>query len=278
MNETMSDSELAAAIKEATERTERLRQQQQALQQLKIKNAIADLQQQGKKRSEEEELDRLAAEELQRRALARQLKEQEEETEAAKERQKQANERIALEHKEAEARRVREAREEMLRKATEEAHAQERLTAQLEWELTHPKIQPIEPKPPTLADAGHPLAFLFNGSREKTEEIKPISSEEQSRNQWAKDRANDAYIASIRSQSTDRKNTVNGADYSSLREQWRNWFQGEMLSDSAAVHLLTLYYLHEIVAVMPTVLAQHQKQRMSMQMAAGMVETLLGGQ
>jgi len=277
METTMSDAQLAQAIKEANERTQELLQRQQALQQEKTKQAFLALTQQAKERSAAEAEEQAVLDQIERNRLERRLREAEEEKTKAAERQAAANAKAVQDAKQEAERQRRVQAEETLRRATESAFAQEQANKALEFELTHPRVKQPEPLPPTIADAGHPLAFIFAPNKVKPEDvIEEISSVEQSRRQAIKDRESERYNASVRS-GVELKLTVDGNDYSNLREGWKRSFNGEMLSDSSAVHLLTRFHLPEITKVLLQVVAAHKQRPMSMQQAAGMVETLLSG-
>jgi hypothetical protein len=208
-----------------------------------------------------------------RRTKAREIAKKKEEEDQAEAQKKNAGERRAAAAKEEAARAERKAKQETLEREQRENRRREEEIRRTAHELLHPRVVLPEPKPATLADG--PLAKIVFGAEEKTECIAPIGTIETAAARHAEDVKIEAYRESIRDKSVPRNLTVNGADYSSLREGWRKAFAGEMISDQAAVHLLTLFYLHEIVRVLPEVVAMHKQRPMSMSGCAGTIESLL---
>ena len=264
MHTEMSDSELAAAIAEQDSKTQALREKQAILKQQATILEIAKLQRQAKVHDEEAAAEAAVLEQIARNQLQRKQKEEAQAKIDEAVRHAEAIERQKLEAKEVAERKLRSDKETALRIATERRFAEEQETKRLQYILEHPPEPKVEPKPPTLADAGHPLSFIFGAKAPAVVEVIPeISLREnlalaaQEPLPYAQPRA---------------KRAVDGNFASALQQLFRREMNGEYPSSAACITLLEKVSLEDITKAFPLMKQAHAKRPMSVE---GMLNYLI---
>jgi hypothetical protein len=260
----MTAEQIETALAEQKRKQQELQDQADILRNRKVEAAIAELSNAAKARLAAEEEDRQVLIELARKRAVREAAAAEEQkrlaaADAAK--QKALAKEAAQEQARVDA---HKALQEALRQETERTHRQEQVLAQELAELSKPK-----PKPEAA-----PVTPLFEGNEEK---IPEISYAEHVAKQKVDEANRLAANEAIRDKSVPRNLTVDANDYGHLRDGWKSSFNGEMLSDSSAVNLLTHWHLWEIAKAIPQVVVMHKAKPMSMNQAAFVVEQILSG-